>query len=458
MIAKRHTTNSEARFWRVRCTRLLLSLLAATILPLTTSGCISSAVHAVPASRLAPEMLPKSRSARVPIDYTLLRQQPPETYIIGVKDILGIYIQDVVPSTANRQEPNILNLPVLTQSDYYPPRGLVNSPAVGLPIEINSEGKVILPLVAPIKLAGLTLTQAVEKIRHEYSDKEHILEKGRERIMITLIRPRVHRIVVLRDDIPFSPTFQPQGGAALLTRRGTANVIDLPAFENDVLHALSVTGGLPGIDAFSTIWVFRARTASADSFDAVKRRIDAGESLETITKQMRVDHTAVRIPLRACPDEPLPFGPSDVVLQTGDVVYVETRQTEYFYSGGLLPAGQVPLPRDYDVDVIGALALSTGSVGGPAGGEGSMAFQLKGIYNPGAIIPPTRVLILRKLPNGEQIQIRVDLKRAKYDQRERVIIAPNDVVMLYYKPGEVAGNFAMNFASYNALGIVSASK
>jgi hypothetical protein len=386
-----------------------------------------------------------------------LRQQPPETWIIGIKDIVGIYIQDIVPSTTNRQEPNILNLPVLTQADYYPPRGMVNSPAVGLPMEVNADGNVILPLIPPVKLAGLTLTQAVEAIRKEYSVNRKILEPGRERIMVTLIRPRVQRIVVLRDDVPFQPTFQPQGNTALLTRRGTANVIDLPAFENDVLHALSITGGLPGIDAFSTIWVFRART-NRTNFDHVKRRIDAGESLEQVAKEFKTDRSAVRIPLRACPDDPLPFSPSDVILETGDVVYVETRQNEFFYSGGLLPAGQVPLPRDYDVDVLGALALSTGSVGGPAGGNQALAYNLKGSYNPGDIIPPTRVLIQRTLPNGEQIQIRVDLKKAMRDQRERVIIAPGDVVLLYYKPGEIAGNYAINVATFNVAAIIGLTK
>ena len=434
---------------------VLVRLAAALTIALATSGCISSAMHAVPASRLPLSLLPPSRSARVPIDYTLLRQQAPSAYIIGIKDIVGIYVQDVVPSTANRQEPGILNLPVLTQADYYPPRGMVNSPAVGLPMEINADGNVILPLIPPVKLAGLTLTEAVEKIRYEYADKRNVLERGRERIMVTLIRPRVQRVVVLRDDIPFQPTFQPQGNSALLTRRGTANVIDLPAFENDVLHALSTTGGLPGVDAFSTIWVFRAREVNADSMNSVKKRIDAGESIETVVKQIKVDHTAIRIPLRASPNEPLPFTPADVVLQTGDVVYVETRQSEFFYSGGLLPAGQIPLPRDYDVDILGALALATGSVGGPAGGASSMALNLKGLYNPGDIIPPTRVLVLRTLPNGEQIKIRVDLKKAMDNPHERLVIAPGDVVMLYYKPGEIFGNYFLNVATFNIGAIVN---
>ncbi len=460
MIADRHQIESETMLRRARGLRRYNCVLAALVVSLVAGGCFCMSVssRAIPASRLPPEFQPPSRSSRVPIDFALLRQQPPSVYIIGVRDIVGIYIQDIVPTTNVRQEPNILNLPVLTQTDYYPPRGMVNSPAVGLPMEINSEGAVQLPLVPPIKLAGLTLTQAVEAIRQEYSVKRHILEQGRERIMVTLIRPRTQRVIVLRDDIPFQPTFQPQGNAALLTRRGTASVIDLPAFENDVLHALATTGGLPGVDAFSTVWIFRARTADPNAMEAIKQRVDTGESLETVVSQVKVNRSAVRIPLRGCPNDPLPFGPTDIVLETGDVVYVETRQTEFFYSGGLLPGGQVPLPRDYDVDVIGALALATGSTGGPPGGPNANTLNFRGLYNPGAIIPPTRVLILRKLPNCEQIEIRVDLKRMKTDCRERIIIQPEDVVMLYYKPGEVAGNFAINFLSFNALSIVGSTK
>ena len=45
----------------------------------------------------------------------------------------------------------------------------------------------------------------------------------------------------------------------------------------------------------------------------------------------------VRIPLRLPPDEPPPFRPEDVVLQTGDIVFIEARDTEVFYTGGLLP-------------------------------------------------------------------------------------------------------------------------
>src|SRR5690242_10664854 len=124
----------------------------AVLLPLTIAGCcISSARLAVPASRLPPELLTKPRSALVPIDFSLLRPQPPPSNIIAPRDTLGVYIQVVVPSVHSRQEPSVANVPVLTQQDYYPPRGLIHSPAVGLPIEVTLEGMLELPLIPPLK-------------------------------------------------------------------------------------------------------------------------------------------------------------------------------------------------------------------------------------------------------------------------------------------------------------------
>jgi protein involved in polysaccharide export with SLBB domain len=409
---------------------------------------MSCATHAIPANRLPAELLAKPRSPMVPIDFSMLRRQPPPAHIIGARDVLGIYVQDVIPSVQNRQEPTVLNVPVATSQDYYPPLGLIVSPAVGLPMNVSLDGTLNLPLVAPLKVDGLTLNEAADKIRRAYAVDRKILEPGRERILVSLIRPRVERILVVRDDLSTPPVYQPQGNAALLSRRGTGQVIDLPAYENDVLHALAASGGLPGVDVYSTIWVFRSRVGP-EVLDAFKQRVDSGESPEAVFRAAMTQHSVARIPLRVYPGEALPFEPDDVVLQAGDVVYLQTRQTEYFYAGGLLPPGQVPMPRDYDLDVLGALSLATGSVGGPAGGIQAVAFNLKGTYNPGAIIPPTRVLILRKLPNGEQIEIRVDLKRALRDQRERIVIAPGDVVMLYYKPGELTANFVINAATFN---------
>ena len=152
------------------------------------------------------------------------------------------------------------------------------------------------------------------------------------------------------------------------------------------------------------------------------------------------DNRVVRIPLTGCPGEDLPFRTEDIVLEDGDVVYVP-RRSEYFYVGGLLSGAKIPIPRDEDIDVIEAIALANGSTGGPLGQSG---MALAG-GRPGYLIKPTRVIILREMPDGRQLPIRVDLARAMVDQKERILIQPNDVVMLQFKPMQATTNGVLNF-------------
>jgi hypothetical protein len=70
---------------------------------------------------------------------------------------------------------------------------------------------------------------------------------------------------------------------------------------------------------------------------------------------------------------------------------------------------------------------------------------------PGNVIPPSRAVVIRKLPNGQQLMIRVDLSKARHDVRERIIIQPGDFVMMHYKPGEIAGNVALNFFQFTGI-------
>jgi hypothetical protein len=142
----------------------------------------------------------------------------------------------------------------------------------------------------------------------------------------------------------------------------------------------------------------------------------------------------IRIPLRLRPGEAVPFRPGDVILYDGDTVYVEAREAEVFYTAGLLGSGQFPLPRDYDLDVLQAIA----TVRGPLinGGFTQTAFTATstnlGIGNPS----PSLVTVLRQTCAGGQIPIRVDLNRAFRDPRERILIQPADIIVLQETPEE----------------------
>jgi hypothetical protein len=135
-----------------------------------------------------------------------------------------------------------------------------------------------------------------------------------------------------------------------------------------------------------------------------------------------------RIPLRLYPGEAPPFGPQDIELHTGDILFIEARDTEVFYAGGLLPSGEYALPRDYDLDVVEAVM----QIAGPIVNGGINSNNLSGsIVAPGMGSPsPKLVTVVRRTPDNRHVPIRVDLHMALRDPRENLILQSGDVVIL----------------------------
>uniref|UniRef100_A0A7C2NYD8 Polysaccharide export protein N-terminal domain-containing protein n=1 Tax=Schlesneria paludicola TaxID=360056 RepID=A0A7C2NYD8_9PLAN len=142
----------------------------------------------------------------------------------------------------------------------------------------------------------------------------------------------------------------------------------------------------------------------------------------------------VRIPIRLGSGEAVNLSEQDVILHDGDIVFIESRETEVFYTGGLLGGGQFTLPRDYDLDVLGAIAVAQGQ-GGGSGAGGSRATQSAGgqsALNNDVSISASQVIILRPLCDGTQLTIQVDLYEALRNPNERIIIQPGDYILLQY--------------------------
>jgi protein involved in polysaccharide export with SLBB domain len=423
----------------------LLSRTVGGILTLSMAssvGChaITDVHESVPASRLPRHLAAEPKEGRQVFPFTALGQEKPVSHIIGAGDQLSVYVFGVLP-------PGTEDTPILQRTQpinqrYYPPHGSVVGATAGLPVLVNQDGSVELPLVGKVQLSGLTLPEATTAVKNAYRDQQ-ITKEESERVIVSLVTARVHRIVVLREDTPNPAVQLVAPGQVDHIHRGSADVVDLPVYENDVLHALSVTGGLPGTDAAREIWVFK-RSGLVDP-----RAITSAELQTMAASYSESDETSrqvVRIPLTGCPGEEVSFSMKDVVVEDGDVVYVPRRE-EYFYVGGLVSGAKIPLPRDQDIDVIEAVALANGSVGGPLGQDGGV---LSG-GSPGQIVRPSRVIILRELPDGRQLPIRVDLARAMVDQKERILIQPNDVVMLQFKPHQTAFNSLVNWFNFSVL-------
>jgi hypothetical protein len=273
-------------------------------------------------------------------------------------------------------------------------------------------------------VAGLTIGQIDALIRRAYTVDHKLLQPGREQVNVTLMRRRLHRVVVVREDVAaIPPILKPRDGT-IISRRGTASTIDMPSFENDVLHALTLTGGLPGEDARNEVWILRGNAAAPGS--RALEQLQGGTEPEPLNTEGAA--AIIRIPLCACPGEPLPFGPDDIVLRDGDVLFVQSRANEY------------------DIDVVRAISMAGGSPNGPAGFP--LIPQFRSGSGPGNIVAPTRVMIIRILPDGEQVKIYVDLRKALYDAREHVIIQPGDTVMAFWKPWELAANIGLNLVNF----------
>ncbi len=145
--------------------------------------------------------------------------------------------------------------------------------------------------------------------------------------------------------------------------------------------------------------------------------------------------------------------PEDVVLEDGDIIYIESRETEVFYTGGLLPGGEFQLPRDYDLDVLGALSLAGAGIGNTNLGGARQGGGARGLMVGG--VPPGRVYILRKTGCNGQVAIEVDLTAAINDPRQRPLIQAGDILILQYKCEEELLNFSLgSFFTYGLAQIV----
>ena len=126
-------------------------------------------------------------------------------------------------------------------------------------------------------------------------------------------------------------------------------------------------------------------------------------------------------------------------MEDGDIVLLESRPTEVFYTAGLLPSTVQVLPRDRDVDVLQAISIVAGPLQNGAFAGNNLAGVLvnEGLGNPS----PSMITVLRKTPDGGQVPIKVDLDRALVDARERILIRPDDILVLQETPNQAIGRY-----------------
>jgi hypothetical protein len=414
------------------------------VLGLSASGCTAlvSPIQTIPAVRVPPELLAIPVANDRIIDYPRLRQTEPEDYILDKDDVLGIHIENLFAG----EDPNSPQIPPVTM----PQPGSDLSPGIGLPYPIRDDGTISMPFVGPIAVKGLTLAQAEEVVGRVYVEKS-FLQEG-QRPIVTLMRKRTTKIFVIRQDnviaggrdglAGFQMARQAISERTDLSSRGY--VLQLPAYRNDLLNALTETGGLPGVNAKSDVKILRSDKVDPRRRDEVLRQFylnfgtsNVGGALPDLPE----DENVVKIPLRLKPGQFPKFSEQDIILKEGDVVLVESRETEVYYTSGLLRPGEYLLPRDKDTDVLNAIAIAGGGIGAfQQGAGGGFAGGLSGGIGS---VPPSQLIIMRPLPGNRQIAIEVDLTKAINDPRERMLIKAGDTLILRHKPREELLNFSI---------------
>jgi protein involved in polysaccharide export with SLBB domain len=420
----------------------LLATVAACCLLGGCSQLSNPVAGGIPVNRLPPEVFGRSRETAISIPLTKLRQPPIEVYRLDVGDTLGIWAEGAIGTPG-------------TQPPVTPPNpGSLLPPSLGFPIPVLEDGTILLPMINAVPVKGLTIPEVREKLRLAYTVSgsvglfytlkewgfpelqadfpgrdlfgigREILKPGSERILVDLQRPRLYHILVIRQDsggvtVPGGAGVA-SGGELLASKRGTGFQLDLPAGENDVLNAAPTE-----IDC-----------------SAMQSYLDKGQIPPGWGGGERI-----RIPLRLHPDQPLPFDEEEILLRTGDVVYIENRDPDVYYTAGFLGSKQFILPRDYDLTVLDAIMLA----GGVLFTGGSNSSSLSGSVVPSGIGQPSPSLvnILRRTPDGGQINIRVDLYKAINDPRERILIQAKDIILLQQTPGEALAQYLSEQVHFN---------
>jgi RNA polymerase sigma factor (sigma-70 family) len=262
------------------------------------------------AARNEPDAGP-ARGGERAIPLALLRQKPPDVYRLDTGDVLGIFIEGIL-GERNQVLPYIQIQPA--------PGATAPPPAMGYPIVVQEGGRLDLPLIEPINVRGKSVTEVLEMVRGAYL-KSGIIRPGQNRIIVSLAKPRTYRVTIVRHDLAGRV-----GGA----HRDASSVLELSAYENDVLTALARSGGVPA-PGTGSIAIERGQAAAGGTVAAIMAGV----------KQ-------VRIPLRVQLDKPMPFQPEDVILRDGDIIVVEygdaepesagSRAAEPGHSGGSFSA------------------------------------------------------------------------------------------------------------------------
>ncbi len=434
MLLRRHQTSIFSHKLSKRPCQPWTGWLMFLVLLYGVVGCAAFSnpiADGVPANRVPPQFLAKPKEEQVSVPLNLLQKKQDTDIRIYPGAILGVFVEGILGEP--KQPP-----PVQVGDGRLPP-------SIGYPVVVREDGTISLPLLDPINVSGKTAAEAEKLIVKTLTDRGFLADKTR--VIITLQRENQNHILVLRQDAG-GVTFS---GGLSNTKRGTGFPLDLPNSESDVASALTRTGGLPGLDATNEVIVLR-RNKKHEQFPTIMPDMKAIARDKSGKLANQFGFHVARIPLRLKPGEELPFTQDDVTLQSGDIVFIDSRDTETYYVGGIIPPNEIVLPRDYDLDVVEAIAQARGALfnGALGGNNFTGQFIAAGIGQPS----PSQLSVIRRIPTVGEIRIRVDLNKAARDPRERLIVMPGDILILQETLGESFTRYMTSVISFSGFSTI----
>jgi len=257
--------------------------------------------------------------------------------------------------------------------------GLEGELAPGWRLRIAEDGRVKVPLVGDVRLAGHELTSAEEAIRVAGIRSGAYVNP---QVSVTLFRRRAHRVTVV--------------GA--VKEPGTH---ELPAAGSDVLTAVVAAGGLS--EEAGTMIEIRYPASPGVAANLATFRPDGsrapGGSGPGVTVTVDLEQLDDRADLR---------------LPDGATVMVMPRPKRYIHVIGLVKrADQFEIPADQELRLLDAIAL--------AGGR--------------TVSIADKVHVMRHLPDQEEpIVITASVQAAKSDSNSNIRLAAGDVVSVEETP------------------------
>lgn len=241
-------------------------------------------------------------------------------------------------------------------------------------VSVNATGEAALPHIGPVKLAGLTNSEAEKAIVQTSLSRDVFLtpavsvglEKRRERkILVTGAVATPGVITITEDHITLADAIVRAGG--------------MTASANGEISVSAASSGTPSV-------------------------VDNGGD-NAIRQISQSNFQAMTISLETAS----PFETGQTMVPEGAVVHVEEQPIRPIQVSGVIRNQVVEIPAGQNYRLLDAITLASGQT-----------------YSNWI---SDRITITREVPgSGETVRIKASIRKARADARENILLAPNDIV------------------------------